>query len=81
MAESLAERVAREYYDRTAQPGLAPRLARCIQAAIDEAVLAEREACAEIADAVHTYLAVHGFVVFPGNAIRARSVGAPTSKP
>ena len=85
MAESLAERVARElHYDDPGNEWLNEQDNRkCaelwlkwatqrIQAAIDEAVLAERARCAGIAEEWSPYCA---------EAIRSRTVGAPTSKP
>ena len=78
MAESIAERVAWEVVNDVCDGTIPSRQVlidyaqQRIQAAIDEAVLAERARCAGIAEEWSPYCA---------EAIRSRTVGAPTSKP
>jgi hypothetical protein len=88
MAESIAERVAREIaeefdlplYDNNQDPA-AEWMTERIQAAIDEAVLAERQACEGIAAEYHDHSTDCGGCVgeIISQLIRARNVGAPTS--
>ena len=82
MNESIAERVARDFVtkwpsldatDDEVVADLAPR----IQAAIDEAVLAEREACADEARCGNNG---HDPSDRIAAAIRTRSVGAAATK-
>jgi len=83
VVESIAERVAREWWQlwgpRTDSPLDAQvSLHQCIQAAIVEAVTAERVACADLVEHLDVLVNLRESFVL---AILARRVGAPTLKP